>query len=94
MGSFQLPKISFSSEISYTSIKYFSMNPIKSLLRQFEKKTLFNCVVGWLKGSVAAGGLLTQSRTFYSKNHVVDFTFLVRRINVNRHTPSAYVFLL
>jgi hypothetical protein len=29
----------------------------------------------------------------HSKNHVADFTFLVRRFNVNRHTPSAYVFL-
>jgi hypothetical protein len=30
----------------------------------------------------------------HSKIHVADFTFLVRRINVNRHTPAAYVFLL
>jgi hypothetical protein len=30
----------------------------------------------------------------HSKIHVADFTFMVRRINVNRHTPSAYVFLL
>jgi hypothetical protein len=30
----------------------------------------------------------------HSKNHVAEFTFLVRRINVNCHTPSAYVFLL
>jgi hypothetical protein len=32
--------------------------------------------------------------SIHLKNYVADFTFLVRRINVNRHTPSAYVFLL
>jgi hypothetical protein len=30
----------------------------------------------------------------HSKIHVADFTFMVRRIIVNRHNPSAYVFLL
>jgi hypothetical protein len=35
-----------------------------------------------------------QESNLHSKNHVADFTFLVRRFNVNRHTPSAYVFLL
>jgi hypothetical protein len=29
----------------------------------------------------------------HSKIHVADFTFMVRRINENRHTLSAYVFL-
>jgi hypothetical protein len=33
-------------------------------------------------------------RLIHSKNHIADFTFLVCRINVNRHTPLAYVFLL
>jgi hypothetical protein len=29
----------------------------------------------------------------HSKIHVADFTFMVRSINENRHTLSAYVFL-
>jgi hypothetical protein len=31
--------------------------------------------------------------SIHSKIHVADFTFMVRRINENRHTLSAYVFL-
>jgi hypothetical protein len=32
-------------------------------------------------------------KIFHSKIHVADFTFMVCRINENRHTLSAYVFL-
>jgi hypothetical protein len=55
-------------------------------------KTIAYCLTEFIE--IVKENLLLWNVDGALKNHVADFTFLVRRINVNRHTPSAYVFLL
>jgi hypothetical protein len=59
------------------------------------KGHLTECFFFFEKWSFLKNCHLTDcSYSIHSKKHVADFTFMVRRINVNRHTPSTYVFLL
>jgi hypothetical protein len=66
---------------------------IMDVILMDENQPYYDLIAQWLE-HLPGKEKIMGSIFVHSKIHVADFTFLVRRINVNRHTLSAYVFLL